>query len=101
YALYLHIELMRMFIYISTNCIYLCAIILHSRLFCLVIIAIASIVKVLAAIVLDSILFVVVRARTNYVHKKGLVVITAKGFHFVSYVNHICLICNFVLINNV
>ena len=50
-------------------------------------IAIASIVKVLAAIVLGSILFVVVRARTNYVHKKGLVVITAKGFHFVSYVN--------------
>jgi len=56
-------------------------------LFCLVIIAIASIVKVLAAIVLDSILFVVVRARTNYVRKKGLVVITTKGFHFISYVN--------------
>src|SRR6185437_4364398 len=87
YALYLNIELMRMFIYISTNCIYLCAIILHSRLFCLVIIVIASIVKVLAAIVLSSILFIVVRARTNYVRKKGLVVITAKGFYFVSYVN--------------
>src|SRR6185437_16296527 len=87
YALYLHTELMRMFIYISTNCIYLCAIILHSHLFCLAIIAIASIVKVLAAIVLGSILFVVVHARTNYVHKKGLVIITAKGFHFVSYVD--------------
>ena len=83
------------------NYIYLCAIILHSRLVWLVTIAIASIVKVLAAIVLGSILFVVVRAHTNYVLKKGLVVITAKGFHFVSYVNHICLICNFVLINNV
>ena len=76
-----------MFIYISTNCIYLCAIVLHSHLFCLVIIAIASIIKVLAAIVLGSILFVVVRARTNYVRKKGLIDITLKGCHFASYVN--------------
>ena len=45
--------------------IYLCAIILHSRLFWLVIIAIASIVKVLAAIVPGSILFVVVRASSS------------------------------------
>ena len=78
---------MHMFRYISTNCIYLCAIILHSHLFCLVIIAIASIVKVLAAIALGSILLVVVRVRTNYVRKKGLVIITVKGFHFISYVN--------------
>ena len=81
---------MRMFIYISTNCIYLCAIILHIRFFWLVIIAITSIVQVFAAIVLGSILFVsllVVRAFINYVLKEVLVVIMTKGFHSDSYVN--------------